>query len=92
MEPVALLNHGLNFVAPALWMALLMPVLSRIVLRNWRSARAFTAQIAIHLIVCVGALIVGLSIFGHDGKMLTYLVMVILSASTQWFLVKGWRG
>jgi hypothetical protein len=92
MEPVALLNHGLNFVAPALWMALLMPVCCRIVLRNWRSSHVFTSQVAINFIVSAAALIVGLLIFGHDGKMLTYLAMVVLSASTQWFLVKGWRG
>jgi len=92
MEPAALLNHGINLLAPAIWMALLLPIWSRIIFRNRHIAPAFIAQVAINFVVCSLALVIGLAVFGRDGKMLTYLTMVALSVSTQWLLIKGWRG
>lgn len=92
MEPVALFNHGINLLAPAFWIALLLPMLSRLFIRNKPVARIYIGQAAIHFIVCSVVLMIGLLIFGRDGKMLTYLGLVAASASTQWVLVKGWRG
>jgi hypothetical protein len=92
MEPVALINHGINLLAPAFWLAFLLPILSRIFLKKTRVALVFTVQVAINFIVCAFVMAFGLVVFGHDGKMMTYLLMVALSASTQWVLVKGWRG
>ena len=39
-----------------------------------------------------GVLVGGLVIFGHDGKMATYAVMVLACASCQWVAAKAWRG
>jgi len=92
MEPVALLNHGINLLSPAIWMALLLPIWSLIIFRKKHLAPVFIVQVAINFVFCSLALVIGLAVFGRDGKMLTYLAMVALSASTQWLLVKGWRG
>jgi hypothetical protein len=92
MEPLALLNHAINFFAPAAWLACLMPLLGRFLVKNGRSAHTFIKLSAIQLVVCSGALVAGLLVFGHDGKMLTYLATVAVSASAQWALLKGWQG
>ncbi len=34
---------------------------------------------------------IGLWVFGHDGKMLTYTGMALLSATSQWVMLRGWR-
>jgi len=39
-----------------------------------------------------GVLITGLVWGGQDGKMLTYTVLVVVSASLQWLFLKAWRG
>jgi hypothetical protein len=88
---LALLNHVINFVAPALWLALLMPLLSRIFMKNRPVAYAMYRQSAIHFVVGVAALLLGLVLFGRDGKMLTYLAVVLSIATSQWLMFKGGR-
>jgi len=87
----ALLNHAINFVAPAAWLALLMPLLSRIFMKKRPVAHTFAAQVAIHFAVGVVTLLIGLALFGRDGKMFTYLAVVLLMATSQWVMLKGWR-
>jgi len=33
-----------------------------------------------------------LTLLGQDGKMVTYLTLVITAATSQRFMLKGWRG
>ncbi len=91
MGPLTLLNHAINFVAPAAWLALLVPTLSRFVIKKGPVAYAFIKQIAINFVFCLATLVLGLLFFGRDGKMLTYLALVLASATCQWVLLKGWR-
>jgi len=86
MGPLALLNHAINFLAPALWLALLMPLLVRIIMKNSTVAHTLLAQAAINFVGGCGVLIAGLVLFGRDGKMLTYLGLVVMAATTQWWL------
>jgi len=86
----ALLNHTLNFLAPALWLALLLPWASRwltasgVTRSNWR-----THALVLSL-VGSAVLLVGLVLFDRDGKMLTYLALVVVLASVQaWLLRKS---
>jgi hypothetical protein len=37
------------------------------------------------------AIVLGLWLFGHDGKMLTYGALVLACASSQWLQARGWR-
>jgi hypothetical protein len=37
------------------------------------------------------ALSLGLWFWGNDGKMLSYLAMVLACASSQWCLIRSWR-
>lgn len=89
MGALALINHAINFMAPAIWLALLMPLASRFFMKKSRSAHTIPAQIAIHFIVSFTVLTLGLVAFGNDGKMVTYLVMVLMAASSQWWMQRG---
>ena len=89
MGALALLNHAINFLAPALWLALLVPLLARAFMKKRPAALTLSAQIAINFVIGCGVLIAGLLLFGRDGKMLTYLGLVVMAASTQWWLQRS---
>ena len=95
MTAYLLLDHLLNFIAPAAVVALLLVLLSRVFSRFLVSKRPLTqsiwAQAAIIFIVNVLVLAAGLVIFGNDGKMATYAAMVLASSVCQWVLFRGWR-
>lgn len=90
MDPLAFLNHLFNFIAPALWLALLLPLLARIFMKKRPLALSLSAQAAINFVVAAAVLVVGLWVFGDDGKMLTYLGMALVGASSQWLMRRAW--
>lgn len=91
MGPLDIVNHLLNFVAPAFALALLLGLLSRFFVGKPGPSLAWWAQIAIVFVVGVAALVAGLVWGGRDGRMLTYAALVVACASCQWVLVRGWR-
>ncbi|MEO7400351.1 MAG: hypothetical protein ABIV07_06240 [Polaromonas sp.] len=95
MTAYLLLNHLLNFMAPAMVVALLLVASARLFFgffgSNWALVHAPWSQLAINFIVGVAVLAAGLVLFGHDGKMLTYLALVLATAASQWCLMGGWR-
>ena len=91
MGILALLNHTINFLAPAIWLATLLPLLARVFMKKRPAAHTLPAQVAILFVVCTAALAIGLVVFGRDGKMLTYLAMVLAGASCQWWMQAGWK-
>ena len=91
MGPIDLLNHVLNFVVPALSVALVVVLLARIYMPNRPAAPAWWAQAAINFVVNVVVLLVGLWFFERDGKMATYAALVLACASCQWVLLRGWE-
>ena len=95
MTAYLLLDHILNFIAPAAVVALLLVLAARLFNRFLASNKSFTqllsAQTAIIFIVNIFVLIVGLVFFGNDGKMATYAAMVVAAALCQWILFRGWK-
>jgi hypothetical protein len=91
MGPLDLFIHLLNFAAPALFVAALSVLASRIFLGATAAALAWWAQLAINFIVCLATLLAGLWFFGHDGKMASYAALVLACGSSQWLLARGWR-
>ncbi|OYD50992.1 hypothetical protein [Acidovorax kalamii] len=91
MGPLDILNHLLNFVAPAAFVALLLVLGGRLLgakggaLAGWRQ---WAAVFVVGLVV----LAAGLALWGRDGKMLTYAALVVATATCQWVLVRGWKG
>ena len=95
MTAYLLLNHVLNLLMPALVVALLLVTSSRVFYGFSGSKRGMVqllwAQFAINFIVGLSVLVAGLVMFGRDGKMLTYLALVLASALCQWCLLGLWR-
>jgi ABC-type polysaccharide/polyol phosphate export permease len=86
-----ILNHVLNFCAPALWLAAWLPLLAKASVKKSSLTHSLLAQAAINTVVGLAVLLACLMLFGRDGKMLTYLVLVLCMASSQWFMLKGRR-
>ncbi|MCW5649725.1 MAG: hypothetical protein KIS62_08270 [Ramlibacter sp.] len=91
MGPLDLLLHLLNFLAPALFVALVLTLLARLFMKNKAVALAWYAQAAINFVVGVAALGAGLAFFGRDGKMATYAALVVACAASQWAAGRHWR-
>ncbi|MBC7618002.1 MAG: hypothetical protein H7293_03245, partial [Candidatus Saccharibacteria bacterium] len=75
------LNHLVDFLAPALVVALVLALLGPFLMRKRPGAQTFPAQVAINFVAGAVALVVGLWFFGNDGKMATYAAMLLLSAA-----------
>ncbi len=91
MGPFDLLNHLLNFLAPAAWVAVIVTLAVRIFMKKRPAALTLKAQAAINFVVCLITLLLGLLLFGRDGKMATYAAVVILGATSQWVMLRAWR-
>ena len=83
-----LLNHLLNFVAPALALAAVLACLAPVFMKNKALAHSRTMQFAINFVVGVLALLAGLVLFGRDGKMASYAALVLAMASSQWWAAR----
>lgn len=83
MSSLALLIHFGNFLAPALWLAVCLPLTGRIFKQKGRLALSLKAQIAAQFVACSSVLGIGLAVFGRDGKMLTYLALLLVAAIVQ---------
>jgi len=91
MGPLDLLNHLLNFVAPALFLGISIGLIARVFTRKTPARLALCKQMVFNVVVGVAALAGGLVIFGRDGKMASYAALVISCATSQWWLSRGWR-
>lgn len=83
--------HLANFAAPAFFMALTLALLGPFLLPKTAAAHGLLAQAAINFIVGLVVLCLGLWIFGNDGKMATYVALVLAVATSQWAGGRGWR-
>ena len=83
-----LILHLFNFVLPALAMAALMPWAGRWVMGS--GGAPLRRRMAVHAVAGVLVLVAGLVVQGHDGKMSTYLVLVLVAATAEWTMHRGW--
>ena len=95
MSAYLLTNHFLNFMAPALFVALGLVLATRLMGRFFRPKRPLAhslyAQVAIIFIVNSLILLAGLVVFGSDGKMLTYAALVLGAALCQTLLLGNFK-
>jgi hypothetical protein len=91
MGPTDQFFHLAGFLAPALFLAIVLPGLSRLLLRKASPLIRFWPQVAVVFAASAGVLLAGLWWFGRDGKMATYGALVVAAATVQWLLVRGWR-
>ncbi len=91
MGPLDLLNQLLNFLAPALFVAVVTSLVARVFMRKGHATLTWWSQTAINFVVGAIALLLGLWYFGNDGKMATYTALVLGCATSQWLTGRGWR-
>lgn len=92
MNASDLFFHLLNFLAPAVFVAMVMVLVDRLIMGKRLSAARWWIQGAVNFAVCASVLVLGLWFFGRDGKMLTYATLVVCAATSQWLMRRGWRG
>ena len=88
MTPWQLTLHLFNFVLPALAMAVLMPFAGRWIMGS--GARSLSRHMVVHTLSGTAVLVIGLVLQGHDGTMGTYTALVLVAATTEWILQRGW--
>jgi hypothetical protein len=88
MGPLDSLFHLLNFMAPALCMALLIACFSHIFMKKQAAVPMFVKQVAINFGVGLLLLMVGLWFFGNDGKVATYAALVLGCATSQMLMLR----
>jgi len=86
-----ILLHLLSFTAPALALALLSPLITRLFMKKQAFLLPWWGQMVVNFVVGVGALLAALWWLGRDGRMLGYALLVLAVATSQWVLVRGWR-
>ena len=82
--------HLINFLLPALTLAVLLPTLARLLW--WRRLRAVAwTLLARRVALCgVAVLLAGVVVLGRDGEMATYAALAVGAALTVWWT--GFRG
>ena len=83
-----LILHLFNFVLPALAMALLMPWAGRWVMGV--GGTPVKRRMLVHALLGVLVLVAGLVLQGNDGKMSTYMALVLVIATAEWWMLRGW--
>ena len=83
--------HILHFTAPAFAVAALLSLRGPFWGSKWRFS-GFLWRFVLNTLAALLALSLGLWFLGNDGKMLSYGAMVLACASSQWCLMRSWRG
>ncbi len=91
MDRSDILLHLLNFLAPALGLALLLPLLARLFVKKQVLLLPWWAQVLLNFLVGAAVLALALWWLGRDGKMMAYAALVLALATSQWVWVRGWR-
>lgn len=88
MGPLNSFNHLLNFMLPAIAMALCMAGPVRGLMRR-KQRMGFWATLAVHFTLGVLVLALGFWFFERDGKMVTYAFLAVCCATAQWWMDRG---
>jgi hypothetical protein len=82
-----LVLHLFNFALPAFAMALFMPWAGRWVMGPGRAS--LRRCMGVQALCGLGVLVGGLWLHGQDGKMSTYIALVLVAATTEWLMQRG---
>jgi hypothetical protein len=87
MGPLDALLHLLNFLAPAVGVGLLASLLAKGLWRKQLRAASLKSLVVWTAVVGMGVLAAGLVVFGRDGRMTTYGLLVLSTTLVLW-----WKG
>jgi hypothetical protein len=88
MGPWDAFLHFANFFLPALGVALIAALLSKLLWRGQLKGVGLMRLVLWAALAGAAVLVAGLVVFGHDGKMATYGSMVLACAFGLWWA--GW--
>lgn len=91
MSFLDLLNHLLNLAAPAFVVGLLLALAVRLLFARAPRAPALWLQALLNSAVGLVVILAGLVITGRDGRMGTYVFMVLAIGTAQWLQVQPWK-
>ena len=79
--------HLLNFIAPAVVMACVFALAGRKIM----PAKLYPTRkmVLVNSLVGITILLLGMLILGHDGKIITYALLIAIQAGVQVFLGQG---
>lgn len=86
-----LLNHLLNFAAPAVFVGFFLALVAPKLLRKGTRKATFAVCAAVNSAAGLLAMAGGLWFFGNDGKMASYLALVLAAAGSQLLLMQPIR-
>ena len=91
MGPIDSLNHLANMLAPAMFVALLVALLAGRLPFTGTLVRPFWVRFLVNFVAGAIATGGGAWVFDQDGKMLSYIALVLLVATAQWLLGRAWK-
>jgi len=93
MGPLEQIIHTFNFIAPAWGVALFCVLFARLTERWWLPVARWSLlkQALVNGFLGTAVLVGGLALWGADGKMATYSVLVLACGTAQWLMCKGWQ-
>jgi uncharacterized protein (DUF2062 family) len=91
MHALTFLNHVLNFLAPAVFLSVLLALSAKLMWRKANPLINLWEQVLLNLVVGAVILGAGLVLSGRDGRLLTYAMLVLGMSISQWLMVRGWR-
>jgi len=80
--------HLFNFLLPALALAIFMPLAGGWVVGPGRASLG--RRMGVHVLSGLAVLVTGLWLHGQDGKMSTYIALLLVAATVEWLLQRGW--
>lgn len=83
--------HLLNFLAPALAVAVVVAIAARWIVPHRAPDLGMGAQVAINFVAGSVTLGLGLWLLGRDGKMASYAALLVVVATSQWLTGRAWR-
>ena len=83
------LLHLFHLFVPALALACMMPLAGRWLIGHPR-AWPWQRRLLVHALTGALVLAGGLVLQGHDGRMATYLVLVLVTATAEWVMQRGY--
>ena len=81
--------HLLNLIAPAVVVAGVLAFVGQKIIPPSPQAYATRTILLINALVGIAILILGMLVFGHDGKIATYALLIVVQAGVQVFLGQG---
>ncbi len=91
MSPLDALWHALNFLFPALGVAVLASGAAKLLWRQELAGVGWVRLVGWTAAAGAVALVGGLVVFGRDGRMASYAALVLASAGALWWLGFGAR-